>query len=385
MERQRERRRAEHLHRRLGGRRRVHLEQPRLPDISSGPETTSWAYEHGGQPGTAKNGCPSARPTTASPRPSSPTTPRSGPTDDGRIKPDVVSPGAQCHGPATTTSTSPRTTATRAARSVRPTPARVPPAPRCSIRQYFVDGFYPTGAANAPDGFNPTAALVKAMLINSATPVELDTRGSTRSRFPASSRAGAGCCWKTRCTSRATPRELYVDEYSPGLTGPSDPPVTYVLEVQRRTPEPLKITLVWSDFPSTPAASIHLVNDLDLRVDGPNGGFWGNSYRNGASWDLGDTPDRLNNVEQVLIDGALAGHLLDPGLAERDSLGPAALRSGRHRRRPSRSRPARVRPTGRTRSTTAAPTETETESSIPARRRRSRSRCGTRATPMPPR
>ena len=30
------------------------------------------------------------------------------------------------------------------------------------VRQYFEDGFYPTGAANAPDGFNPSAALVKA-------------------------------------------------------------------------------------------------------------------------------------------------------------------------------------------------------------------------------
>ena len=49
------------------------------------------------------------------------------------------------------------------------------------------------------------------------------------------------------------------------------------------TGEPLKITLAWTDYPSTPAASIHLVNDLDLRVDGPSGGFVGNNFLYGAS------------------------------------------------------------------------------------------------------
>lgn len=34
--------------------------------------------------------------------------------------------------------------------------------------------------------------------------------------------------------------------------------------------KPLKITLVWSDYPSSPAAKINLVNDLDLIVVGPD-------------------------------------------------------------------------------------------------------------------
>ena len=51
------------------------------------------------------------------------------------------------------------------------------------VRQYFVDGFYPTGAANAPDGFDPTAAMVKAMLINSGTPVDV-TAGDNAGLLP---------------------------------------------------------------------------------------------------------------------------------------------------------------------------------------------------------
>ena len=31
------------------------------------------------------------------------------------------------------------------------------------LRQYFMEGWYPSGAPNAPDAFTPTAALVKAM------------------------------------------------------------------------------------------------------------------------------------------------------------------------------------------------------------------------------
>ena len=31
--------------------------------------------------------------------------------------------------------------------------------------------------------------------------------------------------------------------------------------------EPLEVTLAWTDYPSTPASTVHLVNDLDLRVE----------------------------------------------------------------------------------------------------------------------
>jgi subtilisin-like proprotein convertase family protein len=60
------------------------------------------------------------------------------------------------------------------------------------------------------------------------------------------------------------------------------------------------VTLAWTDYPSTPAATTHLVNDLDLRVDGAGSGFIGNVFNRGVSVTGGDY-DRLNNLEQVLI------------------------------------------------------------------------------------
>lgn len=46
------------------------------------------------------------------------------------------------------------------------------------VRQYFEQGFYPTGAATAANGFSPGGALVKAVLLGGAvglTGFESDT------------------------------------------------------------------------------------------------------------------------------------------------------------------------------------------------------------------
>ncbi|HSL29833.1 MAG TPA: hypothetical protein VK900_11585, partial [Anaerolineales bacterium] len=69
---------------------------------------------------------------------------------------------------------------------------------------------------------------------------------------------------------------------------------------------PLKVTLVWSDYPSTDTASVNLVNDLDLVITGPSGTFRGNVFSGG--WSAGGgSADRRNNVENVYIQNAAAG------------------------------------------------------------------------------
>ena len=48
--------------------------------------------------------------------------------------------------------------------------------------------------------------------------------------------------------------------------------------------QPLKITLVWSDFASTESAGINLVNNLNLLVTAPNGTIYrGNVFSGGWS------------------------------------------------------------------------------------------------------
>ncbi len=55
----------------------------------------------------------------------------------------------------------------------------------------------------------------------------------------------------------------------------------------------LSVTLVWTDPPASPGAAVALVNNLNLRVEGPNNQVW---LGNGGS-----TPDNRNNVETVRI------------------------------------------------------------------------------------
>ncbi|MBN1811893.1 MAG: hypothetical protein JXA14_08670, partial [Anaerolineae bacterium] len=69
---------------------------------------------------------------------------------------------------------------------------------------------------------------------------------------------------------------------------------TYTLEVTAS--DPLSITLAWTDYPGTPAAAGGLVNDLDLKVEGPGGMTYypNNASQRGAVEDLFYGP--LNTV-----------------------------------------------------------------------------------------
>lgn len=58
--------------------------------------------------------------------------------------------------------------------------------------------------------------------------------------------------------------------------------------------KPFKAVLAYTDYPKTPGIGKDLVNDLDLKIIGPDGKeiYWGNGYIDG---------DRLNNTEEVIV------------------------------------------------------------------------------------
>jgi hypothetical protein len=63
----------------------------------------------------------------------------------------------------------------------------------------------------------------------------------------------------------------------------------------------LRITLAWTDTPALPNAASASVNDLDLKVEAPDGTIYlGNQILDGLSLP-GGTPDAANNVEQVIL------------------------------------------------------------------------------------
>ena len=81
------------------------------------------------------------------------------------------------------------------------------------------------------------------------------------------------------------------------------------------TNAPLRISLVWTDPPGNPAASTKLVNDLDLVVSNTVSGevFFGNDFSPGTGFSRAQTtnepvgPDRVNNVERIVLQSPSAG------------------------------------------------------------------------------
>ena len=112
---------------------------------------------------------------------------------------------------------------------------------------------------------------------------------------------------------------LLVEDRDPGFVSSSDAAVTRAVVVPAGGE--LKVVLTWSDPPSTSAAEVNLVNDLDLVVEGPTGTYRGNVLAGGVSV-AGGEADRLNNVEVVWLRDAVPGTWRVRVVPHRIQLGP---------------------------------------------------------------
>jgi hypothetical protein len=168
------------------------------------------------------------------------------------------------------------------------------------VRQYYTDGFYPTGAKVAANARVPSAALVKATMLNSTKVMT----GTGTGPVPNNCQGWGRVLLDDALFFTGQTRGLFVAE-DPGFAqGGAGTTKTFTLQVTAG--QPLRATLAWTDFPSTPAASVNLNNDLDLVVAGPSGTFLGNVFSNSQST-TGGAADRRNNVEQVTINAPVAG------------------------------------------------------------------------------
>jgi len=234
-----------------------------------------------------------------------------GPTDDNRIKPDVVAPGTwvlsgysdryqQGYDP----SPNPRNSAWQYDGWGFPLNASYKYMGGTSMSNPLTAG----GAAVVRDfyqkafGHLASAALVKAALINSAVDMlDENNDGANDNDFPIpNNHEGWG---RVSLAAAADGTAQFVDPTSGLSTGGS---ASYNFTVGTAG-SPLKVTLVWSDYPSTAGASVNLVNDLDLTVSGPGGvSYKGNVFAGGWS-QTGGSADRRNNVENVYAQSAAAG------------------------------------------------------------------------------
>jgi hypothetical protein len=220
-----------------------------------------------------------------------------GPTADGRIKPEITVPGSSivsANNDINVTTNNCGTITMSGTSMASPGAAGL----TALVRQYYTDGWYPTGAKVSTDGFTPSAALLRATLVNSAVSMANTTA------IPANCQGWGRVLLDNALSFTGQTRKLFAKDTDSFNTGSTNEDRTYNFTVSAG--ESLKVTLAWTDFPSTPAASVNLNNDLDLIVTGPGGTFLGNVFASGSST-TGGAADRRNTLEQVLLAAPAAG------------------------------------------------------------------------------
>jgi subtilisin-like proprotein convertase family protein len=219
-----------------------------------------------------------------------------GPTDDGRLKPDLVAPGTHITGAA------PQHAAYNGFGVCH---TLFPPgntfyslvsgtsqaAPQVSGAAALLRRWY-----RLRQGADPSPALTKALLVNSATDLAggLNGKGDTLAPGPNTDqgwgRVNLGATFDG--TNRAFRDQLPADTF--GASGQSR-----LFAYSRDPAKPLKVTLAWTDAPG-PTSGNPVVNNLDLVVDAGGQTYKGNVFY-GAESRTGGNADPRNNVESVYL------------------------------------------------------------------------------------
>jgi hypothetical protein len=258
-----------------------------------------------------------------------------GPCDDGRIKPDLVAPGiaiistrtdvnqayqewGTCNVPSSPTDLRPYYVANGGTSMANPLTA----GSAVLVRQYYTDGWHPNNSsvtnasASAPDGFDPSAALVKATLVNGAWDMSPGQYGTGAGReippgwdsphdlpndVEGFGRVDLYHALFPNLGYGADPgRTMEVHDNAVGLSTGGTATYTFLVSTNVN---PLIATLAWSDPYAATGAGAKLVNDLDLEVTSPSATRY---YPNRKDW-TGGSRDSTNNVEQVYVTSPTSG------------------------------------------------------------------------------
>lgn len=204
-----------------------------------------------------------------------------GPTRDQRVKPDLVAPGTFI-----LSSRSRATTDSGWAPSQDPlyfflggTSMATPLAAGCAalVREYLIKERHIT---------NPSAALVKALLINGAKNISGQYVPAEAGRIPNNAEGFGRIDMAATIGPFPTNTQLILKDEATALDTGEEERVSLPIAASARQ---VKVTLVWTDPPGET-----LQNDLDLIVRSANG-----QERHGNRTATSTRFDRVNNVEQV--------------------------------------------------------------------------------------
>ena len=156
------------------------------------------------------------------------------------------------------------------------------------VEQYFKDGYYPSGQRYANPTITPSGCLIKAVLINSATPLTGDITDSPNSNYGYGRPALAESL--PLLTDEYTVDNLYVQDRM--TLGHKSARVHTFKIPQSGTIHDFRVTMSWRETAGVVGSSSIVLNDLDLVVRYDNVDILGN-YRS--------LKDSINNVEKVAI------------------------------------------------------------------------------------
>ncbi len=221
-----------------------------------------------------------------------------GPTSDGRRKPEIYAPGC-----STMSSTGSGAVCNTTSLSGTSMAAPAIAGAAALVRQYYTEGYYPTGAPNPADAFVPSGALIKATLLNSA----VDMTGVAG--YPSNAEGWGRVLLNNALYLEGQTRTNIVrDARNNSGDALSTGDVIEIPFTVTSNSEELRVTLAWHDAPAALNAAFTPVNNLDLEVENEFGVLVRGNVFSGGFSTTGGTADNINNVEMVRLSAPFPGN-----------------------------------------------------------------------------